>query len=163
MCAQRRLISLGIRPVWSESSLSAWRKLGSLVTHWVHTEYSDQPGHPLDQTGWMPRLIRVFAGRSHFVGFGMRWLNWHLFGCYGLVFRGADCWPLVTHCCFRLGSNFIRAATHGWVVKDANFSTQKCSSSHCCGLEPSSVCGWSGSFSRGSPVFIPPCDWLGSK
>ena len=31
-------ISLGIRPVWSESSLSAWRKLGSLVTHWAHTE-----------------------------------------------------------------------------------------------------------------------------
>ena len=26
-------ISLGIRPVWSESSLSAWRKLGSLATH----------------------------------------------------------------------------------------------------------------------------------
>ena len=31
-------ISLGIRPVWSESSLSAWRKLGSLATHWVHSE-----------------------------------------------------------------------------------------------------------------------------
>ena len=26
-------ISLGIRPVWSEYSLSAWRKLGSLATH----------------------------------------------------------------------------------------------------------------------------------
>ena len=26
-------ISLGIRPVWSESSLSAWRKLGSLAAH----------------------------------------------------------------------------------------------------------------------------------
>ena len=26
-------ISLGIRPVWSESSLSTWRKLGSLATH----------------------------------------------------------------------------------------------------------------------------------
>ena len=26
-------ISLGIRPVWSESSLSAWRKLGSLAIH----------------------------------------------------------------------------------------------------------------------------------
>ena len=26
-------ISLGIRPVWLESSLSAWRKLGSLATH----------------------------------------------------------------------------------------------------------------------------------
>ena len=26
-------ISLGIRPVWSESSLSAWRKPGSLAAH----------------------------------------------------------------------------------------------------------------------------------
>ena len=31
-------ISLGIRPVWSESSLSACRKLGSLATHWAHSE-----------------------------------------------------------------------------------------------------------------------------
>ena len=50
-------ISLGIRPVWSESLLSAWRKLGSLATHLVHSEDSDQ-------TGWMPRLIWVFAGRT---------------------------------------------------------------------------------------------------
>ena len=50
-------ISLGIRPVWSESSLSAQRKLGSLATHWTHSEDSDQ-------TGRMPRLIRVFAGRT---------------------------------------------------------------------------------------------------
>ena len=48
-------ISLGIRPVWSESSLSAWRKLGSLATQWVHNEDSDQ-------TGRMPRLICVFTG-----------------------------------------------------------------------------------------------------
>ena len=34
-------ISLGIRPVWSESSLSAWRKLGSLPTHWAPSEDSD--------------------------------------------------------------------------------------------------------------------------
>ena len=61
-------ISLGIRPVWSESLLSAWRKLGSLATHWAHSEDSDQ-------TGRMPRLIWVFAGRTcHFVGFVMRWL-----------------------------------------------------------------------------------------
>ena len=44
-----------IRPVWSESSLSAWRKLGSLATHWAHSEDSDQ-------TGRMPRLIWVFTG-----------------------------------------------------------------------------------------------------
>ena len=50
-------ISLGIRPVWSESSLSAWRMLGSLATHWAHSEDSDQ-------TGQMPRLIWVFAGRT---------------------------------------------------------------------------------------------------
>ena len=50
-------ISLGIRPVWSESSLSAWRKLGSLATHWAHSEDSDQSGR-------MARLIWVFAGRG---------------------------------------------------------------------------------------------------
>ena len=50
-------ISLGIRPVWSESSLSPWRKLGSLATHWAHSEDSYQ-------TGPMPRLIWVFAGRT---------------------------------------------------------------------------------------------------
>ena len=49
-------ISLGIRPVWSETSLSAWRKLVPLATHWADSEDSDQ-------TGWIPRLIRVFAGR----------------------------------------------------------------------------------------------------
>ena len=31
-------ISLGIRPVWSECSLSAWRKLGSLATHWAQAK-----------------------------------------------------------------------------------------------------------------------------
>ena len=57
---------LGIRPVWSESSLSAWRRLGSLDTHWAHSADSDQ-------TGRMPRLIWVFAGRTcHFVGFFTR-------------------------------------------------------------------------------------------
>ena len=38
------------------SSLSAWRKLGSLANHWAHSKDSDQ-------TGRMPRLIWVFAGR----------------------------------------------------------------------------------------------------
>ena len=42
---------MGIRPVWSESSLSAWRSIGSLATHWAHSEDSDQTG-----------LIWVFAG-----------------------------------------------------------------------------------------------------
>ena len=33
-------IGLGIHPVWSESSLWAWRKLGFLATHWLHSEDS---------------------------------------------------------------------------------------------------------------------------
>ena len=64
MCDQQRL-------GWSGSLLSAWRKLGSLIiaTHWVHSEDSDQ-------TGWMPRLIWVFAGHTcHFVGFVMQQLK----------------------------------------------------------------------------------------
>ena len=61
-------ISLGIHAVWSESSLSAWRKLGSWATHYVHSEDSDQ-------TGRMPRLIWVFAEHTcHFVDFVMRQL-----------------------------------------------------------------------------------------
>ena len=55
-------ISLGIRPVWSESSLSAWRHHRSLAIHWTHSEDSDQ-------TGRIPRLIWFLAGPTyHFVG-----------------------------------------------------------------------------------------------
>ena len=50
-------ISLGIRRVWSESSLSAWRNLGSLAAHRAHSEDSDQ-------TRRMPRLSWVFARRT---------------------------------------------------------------------------------------------------
>ena len=57
VCPAKTQISLGIRPVWSESLLSAWRKLRSLTTHLAHSEDSDQ-------TGRMPRLIWVFAGRT---------------------------------------------------------------------------------------------------
>ena len=41
-------INMGIRPVWSEPSLSAWRKLWTLATHWAHSRDSDQTGCP----GW---------------------------------------------------------------------------------------------------------------
>ena len=35
-------ISLSIRPVWSEFSLSVWRNLWSLATHWAHSkDWSD--------------------------------------------------------------------------------------------------------------------------
>ena len=66
-CAQRRLRSaLNIRTVWSEFSLSAWRTTGPLTTNRALSEDSDQ-------TGRMPKLIWVFAGRTyHFDGFVVR-------------------------------------------------------------------------------------------
>ena len=54
---QRRLRSAWASAQSDQFSLSAWRNLGSLATHWAHSEDSDQ-------TGWMPRLIWVFAGRT---------------------------------------------------------------------------------------------------
>ena len=65
-------ISLGFRPVWSESSLSARRKLGSLATHWVHSKDSDQ-------TGWMPRLIESSLGAQSLRWFVVLWPKcWNL-------------------------------------------------------------------------------------
>ena len=62
-CPAETQISLGVCPVWSESSLSAWRNIGPLTIYWAHSGDSDQ-------TGQMPRLIWVFAGRTcHFFGF----------------------------------------------------------------------------------------------
>ena len=69
-------ISLGICPVWSESSL---------CTQWIakdprcrHANSEDS-----DQTGQMLRLIWAFAGRTgHFLGFVMRRLIWSLVYSY---------------------------------------------------------------------------------
>ena len=91
---EKTQISLGTRPVWSESSLSAWRKLGSLATHWAQSEVSNQ-------TRRMPRLIWVSAGRTcHFAEFAVRWLKcvtiWcliYMFAafCLALYEAGAYC------------------------------------------------------------------------
>ena len=61
-------ISLGIRPVWSESLLFA---------HWVAEDpcFLHADSKDFDQTGRMPRQIWVFAGCTcHFVRFVMRQL-----------------------------------------------------------------------------------------
>ena len=44
VCAQRRLRSAWASAQSDQSSLSAWRNLGSLATHWAHSEDSDQTG-----------------------------------------------------------------------------------------------------------------------
>ena len=61
MCAQRWL-----RSAWSESSLCA--QWVAKDPNFLHADSEDS-----DQTGRMPRLVRVFTGRTcHFVGFVMR-------------------------------------------------------------------------------------------
>ena len=82
-------ISLGIRPVWPESSMCA--QLVARDPSFLHADNEDS-----DQTGRMPRLIWVFAGRTcHFVGFVMRRLillarfvlrDW--LACMALCFEG---------------------------------------------------------------------------
>ena len=78
-------ISLGIHPVWSESSLSAWGKLGPLATHWEHSEDSDQ-------TGRMPRLIWVFTGRT---------LTLLVLSCHGSYILSSVFFPLFIANCFK--------------------------------------------------------------
>ena len=41
VCPSKAQINLGILPVWSESLLSAWRKLWSLDTHSAQSEDQD--------------------------------------------------------------------------------------------------------------------------
>ena len=62
---------LGLRPVWSESSLSAWRKLGSLATKYWNFTLRTQRRLWSDWADAQVDLTLRWA-HSHFVGFVMR-------------------------------------------------------------------------------------------
>ena len=71
MRVQRRL-----RSAWA----SAQSDQSSLCAQWVAKDpnFLHVDSEDYDQTGRMPRLIWVFAGRTcHFVAFVMRWLIWY--------------------------------------------------------------------------------------
>ena len=72
-------IGLGIRPIWSESSMSTWRNIGSLATQWVYSEDSDQPGR----------------AHTHFVGFVMSWLNYKLISFCLFLFLSWFGWAFI--------------------------------------------------------------------
>ena len=79
-------ISLDIRPVWSESSLSTWKNIRPF-TYWAHSEDSGQ----------MPRLIWVFVGRTsfcwycqaaaHLVFVGFVWKNLYFYILFIIAFK----------------------------------------------------------------------------
>ena len=58
VCPTKTQISLRIRAVWSESSLSAWRNFAFFAIQNALSEDSDQ-------TARMRRLIWIFAARAH--------------------------------------------------------------------------------------------------
>ena len=64
-------ISLGVRPVWSESSLSARRNLGPLATHWAH---SAQRRLWFDWADTQADVSLRWA-HTYFIGFDMLWLK----------------------------------------------------------------------------------------
>ena len=68
LCTQQRLRSAWASAQSDQSSLSAWRKLGSWATHWAHSKDSDS-----DREDAQADLSLCWA-HSHFVGFVMRWL-----------------------------------------------------------------------------------------
>ena len=67
VCPAKTQISLCICPVWSESSLSAWRKLGSYPLSAQWRLWSDWADAQAD--------LSLHWAHSHFVGFVMSWLK----------------------------------------------------------------------------------------
>ena len=70
LCAQRRLRSAWASAQSDQSSLSAWEKLGCLVTHWAHKRslWSDWVDDQAD--------LSLRWAHSHVVGFVMSRLNY---------------------------------------------------------------------------------------
>ena len=99
-------ISLGIRPVWSESSLSAWRNLGSLATHGAHSEDSDQ-------TGRIPRLIRVFAGHT----LTLLVLSWSGSNLLSIFLRVATKINQLVKCVGGWGASLLFYRLHWWICR----------------------------------------------
>ena len=86
-------ISLGIRPVRSESSLSAWRKLESLATHLAHSEDSDQTGRmPELRLRWAHMPFCWFCHEVAQIWNILILLKWHQ-EILGQMF--AKCWSIV--------------------------------------------------------------------
>ena len=81
MCAQRRLRSAWSSAQSDQSSLSAWRKLGSLATHWAHNEdWSDWVDAQADlNLRWAQSFCWFCCEAAHFINFRV---SKSVFFCY---------------------------------------------------------------------------------
>ena len=93
-------ISLAIRTVWGEFSLSDWRGMASLASREAHNEDADQ-------TECMHRLILVFAGRTgHYVGFAVLRFSYCEHQRNGCCFLGLQV-NVLRHATLRIQSTFV--------------------------------------------------------
>ena len=90
-------ISLSIRPVWSESSLSARRKLGSFASQWAHSEDSHQTGRTLILLVlscrasfrialWLSAWMAICLKRAVLLAFHLCWLTLCRLNCLYFFF-----------------------------------------------------------------------------
>ena len=75
-------ISLGICPVWSKSSLFAWRKLGSLASHWVQSE---------DWSDWADAQADLSLRWAHVILLVLSWSGSNLFKAVNIYLK-AEVW-----------------------------------------------------------------------
>ena len=103
-------ISLGIHPVWSESSLSAWRNLGSLATHWAHSKVWS--GWADAKTDRSLRLVhRIFCW------FCCALAQICLFSKYGLI---SSWYCVVELCCEK---NKLKLVPNNWLFHDQELNS----------------------------------------
>ena len=89
-------ISLGIRPVWSDSSQSAWRNIWFSATHWAHCEDSDRTGRT-----------------DHFVGFVMKRV------IFATLCENHVTFKAVTSCHMKM---FVSYALHCYTLQEVLYS-----------------------------------------
>ena len=102
-------VSLG-RPVWTESSLSAWTNLGALASHWANSEGSDQ-------TGRMPRLIWALLG-AQVILLVLSWGGSCLSKCSKFISKAFD-----IHILSKRPINYQQASSTPLVVGAIDFGT----------------------------------------
>ena len=103
LCAQRRLRSVCISTWSDQSSLSAWRSIGSLATHWVHSEvWSDWTDAQADQSlCWVHRTYFWFCHAAAHIALDVFHYHWNI----AVKWRGSQCEELF---CYLLNASVNR-------------------------------------------------------
>ena len=102
-------IKLGIRPFWSESSLSPWRNLGPLATHWAPQWrfWSDWADAHAD--------LSFRWAHTHFVGFVISRLKYSLKDCP--LYRAISSFENVSFRRCTPENNSGYQVLHGWKMR----------------------------------------------